>query len=296
MASLSWLISLAELVALAAGAAIMGLALASAHGVAARLAQPALRRAWRAMSVLTAFFVVAYLAYAATGALSREVHARLERGLIPVVLLAGAAFVALTYRLALRTVDDLQRVALLERENAIDHLTSLYNRRFFERRLAEEFAHARRHGLPLALLVLDVDHFKRINDTHGHAAGDAVLRDLAARLLGAVRAYDVVARYGGEEFAVIAPSTRRADALRLAERLREVVAAQPLALRDDTGAESRIGYTTSVGVAELDASMGDAAALFAAADAALYRAKRDGRNRVRSSAAAPDPLAGAQTT
>jgi len=296
LVSLSWLIELIEPLVIAAGAAIMGLALASARGVAIRLGQPALRRGWHMMSALTAFFVVCYLAYAVTGALSRQMHAWLERGLIPVVLLAGAVFVAVTYRLALRTVDDLQRVALLERENAIDPLTGLFNRRYLERRLTEEFSRARRHGQPLALLLLDVDHFKRINDTHGHAVGDAVLRDLGARLLGGVRAHDVVARYGGEEFTVIAPATRLAEALRLAERLRRIVAAQPLTLRDDAGAESGIRYTTSVGVAELDASMKDEAALFAAADAALYRAKRDGRDRICAVAAADASEAGAQST
>lgn len=275
------LLPTAEVGAVLIGAAVMAAALANSRRIAAAIDDEALARAWRSLTALAAFFVAGYLVYAAVVLVAPGLLASLSRALVPAVFCLGGVFVGLTFRLAARTVDDLGRVALLERESVTDALTGLYNRRHFERRLAEEFSRARRQGQALALLLLDVDHFKRINDTHGHPVGDAVLRDLASRCLACVRAHDVVARYGGEEIAIVAPGADADAARRLAERLRNAVQNLPLQLRGDaypTGLA--VAYTVSVGVAALDASMADEAALLGAADAALYRAKRDGRNRV----------------
>ena len=170
--------------------------------------------------------------------------------------------------------DDLQRVA------ALDPLTGVYNRRFGLRRLDEELARAARAQAPLALIVLDLDHFKQVNDSFGHLAGDRVLVHVAQFCLGVLRDGDLLMRYGGEEFVAILPGASLADAAAVAERIRFGVGAAPL--ETDAG---MIAITVSIGVA---ACPGDAAvdpeALLDAADKRLYMAKSAGRNRVVASA------------
>ncbi len=165
------------------------------------------------------------------------------------------------------------RQAELERLSTTDALTGLANRTLFFRRLAEELARARRYQLPLCVVMIDLDHFKAINDAYGHLIGDRVLRDLGGRMLAALRVGDLAARYGGEEFAVLLPHTALADAETVAARLLGVPRA--VAVGDGPGA----GHATaSLGVAELRPGE-DADALIARADAALYDAKRGGRDR-----------------
>jgi len=157
-----------------------------------------------------------------------------------------------------------------------DGLTGLYNHRHFHERLTLEVERSQRSGLPLSLLMLDVDHFKQFNDTFGHPAGDEVLRQLARVLADARRANDVVARYGGEEFAVILVDTAKFTAAKVAERVRERVNAH-----DFSDAAPRVGaLAVSIGVATFPDDGSDAEALVRAADTALYAAKRAGRNRV----------------
>lgn len=155
-----------------------------------------------------------------------------------------------------------------------DALTGAYNRRFFLHLLEGECAYARRHGQALALLFFDLDHFKDVNDTYGHPAGDRVLVEVVALLREALRVEDVIARYGGEELAVILKGAAAEDALFVADRLRRAVGAHPF-VHD----EERIRLTTSVGVASLIRGRRDTPeALLGAADEALYRAKAAGRD------------------
>jgi diguanylate cyclase (GGDEF)-like protein len=153
-----------------------------------------------------------------------------------------------------------------------DHLTGLANRRRFERQLEREVARTRRFGRPFCLLMLDIDHFKRVNDTHGHDAGDDVLRRLANALQAGTRGIDMAARIGGEEFAVLLTETEFAQGIEVAERLRVAVRETDLPVVG--------GVTVSVGLAEYNAATRDARELFSAADSALYKAKRAGRDRV----------------
>jgi diguanylate cyclase (GGDEF)-like protein len=170
----------------------------------------------------------------------------------------------------------LSRVASLQRElreQALrDPLTGLYNRRALAERFAQESAHQRATGQPLALAVLDIDHFKQVNDTHGHAAGDQVLCGLARELREALRASDTVFRTGGEEFALLLPGADAESALRRVEALRERVAAADLGLP-----EHRVSF--SAGVAAVGPGLEMLDALLKAADRALYAAKAGGRNR-----------------
>jgi two-component system cell cycle response regulator len=157
-----------------------------------------------------------------------------------------------------------------------DSLTSAYNREYFGERLKTEVAYAKRHETPLALLMLDVDHFKKVNDTYGHPAGDAVLVATVAAISSTLRGEDVVARYGGEEFAVILRGIELPNAVAAAERLRELVANQSV-----THEGAVIRCTVSIGAASLACTSNPSIdALVAVADRRLYLAKRGGRNRV----------------
>ncbi len=163
-----------------------------------------------------------------------------------------------------------------------DALTRVVNKRGFEEALSKEFAFARRHKRALSLLTFDVDHFKRVNDTYGHPAGDYVLRKMAEVANATLRREDLLARIGGEEFAVLLRDIEEEPARACAERVRTKVETCPF----ETGG-MRIPVTISIGVATLS-SHADAGALVAAADRALYEAKRAGRNRV-VVAGAPEP-------
>ena len=157
-----------------------------------------------------------------------------------------------------------------------DPLTQLFNKRYFLDRLERELTFARRHGAAVSLLLVDLDHFKQVNDTHGHLAGDAVLANLASVLVRAVRNEDVVARFGGEEMAIILRSVALEPALLLADRLRRLIE-QTVTLHGDL----ELRATASIGAAEYPSCKAETVEeLIEAADRALYRAKGTGRNRV----------------
>ncbi len=195
--------------------------------------------------------------------------------------LSDGVRVALGRRTVLRfsLQDALEEQALIRvHESALrDRLTGVYNRGAFDDHLSSEFMNSRQRGTPLALLLFDIDHFKTLNDTHGHQAGDAVLREVAKCVQTTLRPEDVLARYGGEEFAVILRSVSPRSAYVMAERVRVAVEDQKT-----TWNGGAIGITVSVGVVHAmnASSMENPGAFVAAADAALYEAKHQGRNRV----------------
>lgn len=170
----------------------------------------------------------------------------------------------LNYRLA----DELQTLA------SVDALTGAYNRRSLEAELAAKLAHCSRKGEVMAAMMIDVDHFKAVNDTYGHIAGDEVLRRLAAVVKKSIRANDYFARYGGEEFSVLLPSTSAREAWRLAERLRQTFGETVVSV-----AGQDIRTTISIGIADSSHAAQDTTPLLDLADRALYRAKQEGRNR-----------------
>ena len=203
-----------------------------------------------------------------------------ERSLVVMVgALALLALLSLVFFLLLK-IEFSARRALERRliESAtMDELTGAANRREFDRQLAQEWAFKKRYGTALSLIVLDVDHFKNINDRWGHLAGDAVLREMARRIRTRLRTTETLARYGGEEFAVIVPQYLN-DALQLAEQLRERISEDPFIVSEGASHLS-IRLTISLGVAEAS-DVESARELLAAADEAMYAAKENGRNRV----------------
>ncbi|MBI5138022.1 MAG: GGDEF domain-containing protein [Nitrospirae bacterium] len=188
------------------------------------------------------------------------------------VLLAVLASVGLT-QMGRELRDNEARFRYLARH---DPLTGLDNREEFKQRLDMEVRRSERFGHPFSLLMVDIDQFKQVNDTHGHPTGDEVLCDLARLLRGTLRGIEPAARYGGEEFAVILPETDLHGALTTAERLR--AAAAGMAVPTQNGQE--VAITVSIGVATFPDHGGDARTLVAKADKALYLAKRNGRDRV----------------
>jgi two-component system cell cycle response regulator len=163
-----------------------------------------------------------------------------------------------------------------------DVLTGLYNRRYMESHLATLVEQGAARGKPLAVLVLDIDFFKAVNDTYGHEAGDEVLREFSVRVRKSIRGIDLACRYGGEEFVIVMPETDMAVAATVAERLRRRVANEPFPIEQG---KRPIEVTISIGIATLEAAEDNAASILKRADQALYRAKRDGRNRVVADAA-----------
>ncbi len=163
-----------------------------------------------------------------------------------------------------------------------DGLTGLYNRRYFEKHLATLVDQAAVRGKPVSVLILDIDHFKGINDTFGHAGGDSVLAEFARRVRRAVRGMDLASRFGGEEFVVAMPETDASVACVVGERLRERIGGEKFNLGD---AGPDITVTVSIGIASLGGPGDTPEAMIRRADEALYRAKREGRNRVVAAAA-----------
>lgn len=184
-----------------------------------------------------------------------------------------------------RYVDQLRSSFQTSLEMAVtDSLTGLYNRRYLASHLSAMFDRAFWTGRPLSVMILDIDYFKRVNDTYGHDVGDKVLQDFAERISGTVRGIDLACRYGGEEFLIAMPDTDLAFASVVAERLRQEIASQKFVLN---GGRDELSVTVSVGLASTETGPEDDSAqkLIKRTDEALYKAKTDGRNRVIKSAA-----------
>ena len=215
--------------------------------------------------------------------LSREAlqadFAEFDLGVLITVVVAVnpvlAVFAVPTVLLARRFIMHAQLLA----QSRIDTKTGLLNASTWEREATVEIARAVRTGSPLALALVDIDHFKVVNDTHGHLAGDKALRAVTDALRGQLRSYDLAGRFGGEEFVVLLPQTREMDAINVAERLRAHIAALSIPVADGVESGPCIKLTISVGVAALEGASRELTDMLAAADAALYYAKETGRNK-----------------
>ncbi len=234
---------------------------------------------WKILAGFIAIFFFGYILYTIFSAKIIPVNS--FDLVVPTIFMVGALFVYLVSSLSLKTTDDLRRIYILEQESITDPLTGLYNRRYLERRLPEEFQRAMRFQLPFSLLFIDIDHFKMVNDTHGHLAGDQVLHNLAHLITHLVREVDIVVRYGGEEILVILPNTTQNNAYELAERLRRQVADTVITPVSQWKRRAEIIVTVSIGVSEYQFADGwdNGEKALERADKALYRAKEQGRNQ-----------------
>ena len=183
-------------------------------------------------------------------------------------------------RQAAATINRANTYSTILQYATLDALTNLNNRRQFETRLSQEIAITKRQGNPLCAMMIDIDFFKKVNDTYGHAAGDEVLRQVAGTIKELLRESDIPARYGGEEFAILLPFTQINEAFTVGERLRKAVEETPVTIYKDTIDEKQISVTISMGLAEYDGKE-TGEVLFERADKALYNAKAEGRNRVK---------------
>jgi diguanylate cyclase (GGDEF)-like protein len=172
----------------------------------------------------------------------------------------------------------------LAKAASLDYLTGICNRRAIEDLASRSIAAARRHGMPMALMIIDVDHFKRINDEHGHQAGDVALVETVRRIRESLRSEDLVGRLGGEEFVAVMPNTDGGSALAAAERMRAAFADEPMRI-----GEASLPITVSIGVAVLDAQDQVYSHLLRRADRAMYAAKTAGRNKVMLDGVSPLP-------
>ena len=231
-----------------------------------------LRRSWNGLRLLVFGFIAGYGAIAWLGAGRVVGSADL---IVSAILLFGGLFVLLVVRLSDQTTGDVLKAAALEGELGRDALTGLYNRRHMERAMMQEVARARLSQRPLSILLIDIDHFKRINDTYGHLVGDMVLRHVADLLSRTVRSVDTTVRYGGEEFLVIAPGCDASHARELAGVILAALRACAIPLPDG----QVLPVTASIGTAELTSGLASEEVIDRA-DRALYHAKRRGRDRV----------------
>ena len=259
------------------GAALLGISFFPIRRLVLQLTARGIRQRWNLLSILIFLFLLSYLIY---NIIYWDRYNNYFILVMPIVFFFSAIFVLLVGTLALQTATDLNQVSALRRENILDPLIGIYNRRHLNLKLAEEIKRAHRYNFQLSMLLLDIDHFKNVNDTYGHYIGDLVLKGLGHLLLKNVRETDIVARYGGEEIAVIAPHTSVLAAADLAERLRQVVETSVIVPANEQEDRQAVTISISIGVAGLDQQIVDRQSLIERTDEALYRAKQKGRNRV----------------
>ena len=260
-----------------AGAVILIGALATVKRLIGQLPQGSSRKSWYIMTALIVMFVIGYVIYIV--AFWRE-HTNALDLIVPFIFFFGACFVWLSVTLSMNTASDIMRISLLEHESLTDSLTGLFNRRFMDQRLLEEVAAARRYDRPLAVLLLDLDHFKHINDKYGHPTGDQVLIAAGALVAAQLRGSDVLARYGGEEFVVIASNTPLDRAKELAERLRRCIESHNFGEYRGKATIPDVHLTVSIGVACLSDRIDSTEQLLKISDRNLYQAKDNGRNQI----------------
>jgi len=176
---------------------------------------------WKILSVFIFLFIIGYLVYIVVHA-SHHVNT-IGDMVIPWILFGGAIFVYMVCSLSVKTANDLRKIYIFEQESLTDPLMGIYNRRYLDRRLSEEIQRAIRYEVPFSIFLLDIDHFKQVNDTYGHQIGDLVLKKLGTVIVNAVREPDIVVRYGGEEILVVLPSTKITPTVDIAERLRQII-------------------------------------------------------------------------
>jgi len=233
------------------------------------------RKWWGVMMALILFFIIGYIYYA------QQHHYNsgfTQNAIIPYILFFGSIFVYFATTLSLRTTQDIKRIYTLEIENSTDPLMGICNRRHLNRILNDEFLKAARYSIPLSILMLDIDFFKKVNDNYGHDVGDMVLINLGTLMKELCRETDTVARYGGEEIMIVCPLTDSQKVVNLAERIRQKIESAILVPADVEKGITEVRITVSIGISGYTHDISSVENLVKRADMALYRAKNEGRN------------------
>ena len=242
-----------------------------------RLPDPTLIRAWYLLFLFIAVFIAGYIGFLV---LSCKAHQPTGELLVPVIFFFGGIFVFIVCMLFDATAAGFVRCKRLEQENITDPLTGTYNRRHMQACLERQAAYARRNRDALSFLLIDLDHFKSINDTYGHLCGDRVLREISDLIATVVkREIDMIFRYGGEEFLVILPQTELEDTMILAGEICQQVAARPFQLTC-RGRDILVECSVSIGAGQYRPDEEDIADCLDRVDTNLYKAKDQGRNCV----------------
>ena len=234
-----------------------------------------IRRRLYLLFVFICLFVAGYVAY--TIASWNNYHTSVDF-IVPVIFFCGAIFVFLVSTLSLHTAHEIKRVYELEHESTTDPLMGICNRRSMESRLEQEFKRAKRYRHPFSIIMIDIDHFKQINDSCGHQVGDIVLKSFADLVTETVRESDVVCRYGGEELLIILPHTQADAAFHVAENLRTKIQSNDFLVEECGCDHPALHVTASFGVTTLCPRISTLHKLLGQADKALYFAKKQGRN------------------
>ena len=258
------------------GVFILCYSLYPATRILAEMPTGGIRRRWWGLRALILVFIMGYLVYIAFTMQERH----LEDLVVALIFFFGALFVLAVCILTLTTVKDLKQLDILQTENITDELTGMYNRRHLERCLEKEISRAQNYNIPVSMLMLDLDHYKKINDLHGHQVGDQVLICIGNLLKQATRRMDIVARYGGDEITILLPNTDKDTAWSIANRVRSLVENKSPAFQDEFCKCKDVCCTVSVGAATLTGDKIKSEQLLQMADAALYQAKQSGRNCV----------------
>ncbi len=258
------------------GALILAIALIPSFLITIRLPSSPTKKYWIVLSFLIFFFIIGYILFFFVQEIDQFKY---EHLIVPLVFFSGACFVFLISFLSLHTLQAIQKIDILEKENITDPLMSIYNRRCFEDRLKEEISRAKRYGLTLSLILIDIDNFKNINDSYGHHTADLVLKKIGSILSSSIRDVDIPARYGGDEIAIISPNNDQQEAVALGLRLRNTIADHDFC-NDISSLPPSFHCTISVGVAAFDKNHHYSEDLLKSADRALYEAKARGRNQV----------------
>ena len=263
------------------GVCILLASLVPAHHLIAQLPRGRIKRNWYIMRALIIVSIAGYLGYTVINWNQRfgGQHG-IGHCLVPLVFLLGACFVYLVNSFALETAQFIRRLSVLEVENITDTLLGIHNRRYLDQRLSQEVKRALRYKIPLSVMLLDIDHFKQINDRFGHQVGDFILTSLGKLILSSARVTDVVARFGGDEIMVIATNTPSSSMTPYAERLRKEISDAILVPPGEFTGGQMIPVTVSIGVAAVGSETETVEALIKSVDEALYQAKSKGRNIV----------------
>lgn len=261
------------------GTGCLAVSLSYLRSILAMLGKGPLRQRWQWLYMLALLFTIGYPLFAVIHIGLATTGADVFVGAMLALIGVAGLLIA---RLSAMTTKDLIRIASLERDVMRDPLTGLLNRRYLDSRLDEEIQRARRSGLPLSLLMIDLDHFKHINDSYGHIVGDQVLRHVSSLIVNMVRVSDMVVRYGGEEFLVIAPDSALEDATHLGDRLLHHLRNHEVPLPNG----EPLTVTASIGAASLHDGESEFSFL-RRADMALYEAKGQGRDRLCIAESAP---------